>query len=76
MTIDDCIKMLTAKEKCMRREISGTNIDCNSHNCDDCSLNYEQGNMAEQIKALSFAVDAMTYYKRIEEIRQNLYKFR
>ena len=34
MTIDKCVEMLIAKEKCMKRETSGTDTDCNDHNCD------------------------------------------
>ena len=68
MTIDDCTKMLIAKEKCMSRETSGTDTDCNLHNCDECSLCYEQGTMGEQKEALKFAVDTMRKYQKIEDI--------
>ena len=66
MTIDDCIKMLIAKEKCMERETSGTDTDCNFHNCDDCSMCYEQGTMGEQEEALKFAVETMRKYQRFQ----------
>jgi hypothetical protein len=68
MTIDDCAKMLIAKEKCMERETSGTDTECNLHNCDDCSLCYEQGTMGEQKETLKFAVDTMRKYQKIEQI--------
>jgi len=66
MTIEECTKMLTAKEKCLERETSGTDTDCNYHNCADCSLCYEQGTMGEQKEALKFAVDTMRKYQKIE----------
>ena len=66
MNIDDCIKMLIAKEKCMARETSGTDNDCNSHNCFDCPLCYEQGNMGEQKKALLFAVNTLRKYQMMQ----------
>ena len=74
MTIDDCIKMLIAKEKCMERETGGTDTDCNFHNCDDCSLCYEQGTMREQKMALLFAVDAMRKYQLMQADYENRLK--
>ena len=68
MTIEDCTKMLIAKEKCMKRETSGIDTDCNLHNCDNCSLCYEQGTMGEQKEALNFAVETMRKYQKIEQI--------
>ena len=68
MTIDKCANMLTAKENCMEHEASGIDTDCNSHNCDDCFLCYEQGNMREQQEALIFAVDTMRKYQKIAQI--------
>ena len=75
MTIDDCIKMLIAKEKCMKRETSGIDTDCNLHNCDNCSLCYEQGNMGEQKMALLFAVDTMRKYQKIKQIYSDYLKY-
>lgn len=77
MMIDTCANMLMAKEKCMERETIGTDTDCNYHNCDDCSLCYEQGTMGEQKEALKLAVDTMRKYQEqkkdleaaIEEIK-------
>lgn len=68
MSIEDCAKILMAKEKCMERETSGTDTNCNLHNCDECSLCYEQGTMGEQKEALKFAVDTMRKYQMIEQI--------
>ena len=69
MTIEDCTNKLIAKEKCMSRETSGTDTDCNFHNCDECSLCYEQGTIGEQKEALRFAIDAMRKYQKITEKR-------
>ena len=51
--------MLTAKVKCMQRETSGTDVDCNSRNCDDCELCYAQGTTGEQREALNMAISAL-----------------
>ena len=56
MTNEQAKKMLKAKLECLKRETSGTDIDCNCRNCDECSLNYEQGNMGEQKEALDTAI--------------------
>jgi hypothetical protein len=67
MTIEDCINKLIAKEKCMSRETSGIDTDCNLHNCDNCDLCYEQGTMGEQKEALKFAVETMRKYQQLED---------
>lgn len=59
MTNEDARKMLKAKLECLKRETSGTNIDCNRQNCDECNLCYEQGNMGEQKQALDIAIKAL-----------------
>jgi hypothetical protein len=59
MTNEEAKKMLEAKLECMKRETSGTDIDCNYRNCDECSLCYEQGNMGEQKEALGMAIKAL-----------------
>ena len=51
-----------SKIECMKRETSGTDTNCNLHNCDDCSLCYEQGTIGEQKEVLMFAVDTMRKY--------------
>lgn len=59
MDNQEAIKMLTAKVECIRRETSGTNINCNSHNCDNCELCYVQGTTKEQLEALNKAISAL-----------------
>ena len=59
MTREDAKKMLKAKLECLKRETSGTDIDCNCKNCDECNLCYEQGNMGEQKEALDMAIKAL-----------------
>ena len=51
--------MLTAKVECMTRDTSGMDEDCNSHNCGECHLCYEQGNMGEQVEYLQMAIKAL-----------------
>lgn len=55
----EAIKMLTAKIECMQRETSGTDIECNSHNCDNCELHYTQGTIEKQIEVLNKAISAL-----------------
>ena len=59
MTIDEAKKMLEAKLECLKHETSGTDYACNQHLCEDCSLNYEQGNVGEQKEALEMATKAL-----------------
>lgn len=59
MTNEKSKKMLKAKLECLKRETSGTDIDCNYRNCDECNLCYEQGNMGEQKEALEIAIKAL-----------------
>lgn len=59
MTPQEAKKMLEAKLKCLIAETSGTNHDCNMRLCDECPLNYEQGNMGEQKQALDMAIKAL-----------------
>ena len=59
MTNEEAAKMLTAKVECMKREVSGTDFDCNFRNCYKCDLNYEQGTIGEQIEALRMAISAL-----------------
>ena len=59
MTNEQAKNMLKAKLECLKHETSGFYGDCNRCNCDECSLNYEQGNMGEQKKALEIAIKAL-----------------
>lgn len=59
MIIDEAKKMAEAKLKCMEREVSCLYEDCNKNKCDKCALNYEQGNMGEQIEWLRIAIQAL-----------------
>lgn len=59
ITPEETIKILTAKAECMRREISGIDIDCNYRNCDLCDLCYKQGTTGDQMEALRVAISAL-----------------
>jgi hypothetical protein len=59
MDNQEAIEMLTAKAECIRREASGTDIDCKLRNCDECELCYAQGTTGEQRKALNMAISAL-----------------
>ena len=59
MTYNDARKRLIAKVKCMIRDTSGTDIDCNNSNCDECDLCYEQGCIGDQKEALKVAINAL-----------------
>lgn len=59
ITPEETIKILTAKAKCMRRETSGIDIDCNYRNCDECDLCYKQGTTGDQMEALRVAISAL-----------------
>ena len=56
MTRDEAIEMLSAKKKCYENCVSPTLCPCT---CDNCELNYAQGNMGEQIEYLDMAIDAL-----------------
>lgn len=72
MTNEQAKKMLKAKLECLKRETSGTDFDCNRCNCDECSLNYEQGNMGEQKEALDIGIKALEQQpKRGEWIKED-----
>lgn len=59
MTNEEAKNILVAKLICLTRETSGTDVECNSHNCENCGLNYDQGNMGEQKEALDMAIKAL-----------------
>lgn len=66
MTGEEAKKMLKAKLDCLIRETSGTDIDCNHRNCDECNLCYAQGNMGEQKEALELAIKALGQEPKIK----------
>ena len=59
MTREEAIKMIKAKLECMTRDVSGRDCDCIDRRCDECSLNYEQGNMGEQKEWLRMSIEAL-----------------
>ena len=59
MTREEAIKMAKADLKCVERDTSGQDEMCNSHKCDECSLNYERGNIGEQKEWLRLAIKAL-----------------
>jgi len=67
MTNEQAKKMLKAKLECLKRETSGTDFDCTRCNCDECPLNYEQGNIGEQKEALNTAIKVLEQTDKIEE---------
>lgn len=71
MTQEEVRNMLVAKMICLTRETSGTDVECNSHNCENCGLNYEQGNMGEQKEALDMAIKALETQKGIPVSEKN-----
>ena len=42
---------------------------CNNHECDNCNLCYEQGNMGEQKLSLEKAIDSM---KKLQQIQKEV----
>lgn len=67
MTNDKAKKMLKAKLECLKNETSGINHDCNMRLCDDCSLNYEQGNMGDQKEVLRMAIKALEQISHLKD---------
>lgn len=59
MTTDEAIEMVKAKLECITRSTSGKDDDCNNRRCDECPLNYEQGNMGEQKEWLKMSIEAL-----------------
>ena len=56
MTNELAIDMAKSKLECLER-ISSSSCPCDD--CDNCSLNYEQGNMGEQKEWLKMAINAL-----------------
>lgn len=69
MTIEEAKKMAEAKLKCMERDVSGKDDDCNNHRCYECSLNYEQGNMGEQKEWLRMSIKALEIQEKSEKMK-------
>lgn len=67
MTRKEAIKMIKAKLECMTRDVSGIDEDCNMHRCDECGLNYDQGNMGEQKEWLKMSIQALEDLESKEE---------
>ncbi len=65
MTSEQAIKMAKADLKCMERDTSGQDEMCNSHRCDECSLNYERGNIGEQKEWLRMVIKALEQESKI-----------
>ena len=79
MNREQAIKILSAKQNCMKRQASGIDADCNNEKCEMCILCYEQGTARERIEAVGVAIEALRkqnskYYelgKKIMEDVQN-----
>lgn len=63
MKIEKSKEILKAKLECLKREVSGKDIDCNCRRCDECGLCYAQGNIGEQIEALEIAIQILEHPK-------------
>lgn len=59
LTNKQAIEMMKAKLECMTRSVSGSDQVCNSRGCDNCYLNYSQGNMGEQKEWLRMGIKAL-----------------
>lgn len=73
MNKEEAIRMLKAKLECMTRDVSGRDSDCIDRRCDECSLNYEQGNMGEQKEWLRMSIEALEEQKTGHWISQSEY---
>ena len=54
MTKEEAIEMLHAQLECLTRSIAGC-----GEVCDECTLNYEMGNMGEMRECLRLAIEAL-----------------
>ena len=72
MIIEDAIKMAKADLMCMERDVSGQDEMCNSHKCEECSLNYERGNVGEQKEWLRMAIKALEREPTLDKIRAEI----
>ena len=72
MKREQAVEMLKAKLECMTRDVSGTNMMCNKHKCDECQLNYSQGNNGEQIECLRISIEAINEVIKSENFVKEL----
>ena len=59
MTNEEAIRMLKAKLACLSMDTSDCYSECNEELCDECPLNYEQGNMGEQKEYIRMSIEAL-----------------
>ncbi len=59
METREAIGMAKAKLKCIEKSVTGMDKFCNNNRCDECELNYDQGNMGEQREWLKESISAM-----------------
>lgn len=59
MINEEAIRMLKAKLACLSMDTSGCYSECNEELCDECPLNYEQGNMGEQKEYIRMSIEAL-----------------
>ena len=67
MTTDKAIEMVKAKLECITRRTSGKDKDCNNRRCDECYLNYEQGNMGKQKEWLRMSIEALEQESKLNK---------
>lgn len=63
MTRKEAIEMMHSQLECITRSIAG----CNEV-CEECDLNYDQGNMGEHREYMRMAIRAMKTLDKIEKI--------
>lgn len=63
MNREEAIKIIKATKMCLEKETSGIDDDCNFHKCDECNLNYEQGNSIEKQEAYEIAIEVLEQQK-------------
>lgn len=56
MTREEAIKMAKAKLKCLENDTSGS-YDLCDNDCENCILNYDQGNMGQQKEWLNMLIN-------------------
>lgn len=71
MTKEQAIKMIQAKLECLKRDTSGIYEDCNNR-CEECNLNYDQGNLGEQQEWLKLAIKSLQACIEIADVLDEL----